>query len=88
MSHLCGSHQPPFADLLRFDTVPQPSPKKTKYKGMDESRRQKKERSYQQQTFVHHIANNIFREFWRSLPVSPFNRQALVPLLSSLLGRG
>jgi len=31
-------------------------------------------------------ADNIYREFWCSLPVSPLDYQALVSSLSSLLG--
>jgi len=40
-------------------------------------RRQKKERSYQQQTFAAPLADITYWEFWRSLPVSPFDRQVL-----------
>jgi hypothetical protein len=50
--------------------------KRTKKGEMNEFRRQKKERSYNITNNKHlqPIADNIYREFWHSLPVPPFDR--------------
>jgi len=62
--------------------------KRIKHGGMDEFRRQKKERSYKQ-----HLHNppslTLFNAGFLALfPMPPFNRQALASSLSSLLGTG